>query len=209
MAKLSPRQIYALARDAGFTAGQGVTMTAIALAESGGDTAVTHRNTNGSLDVGLWQINSIHGYSESAMKDPFQNAKAAKAIHAKQGYNAWTVFKSGAYNRQLPAALSGVPSSGTSLSSILAGIKTLASVGDDVAGAIPGQLAELTGAKAAMSALELVSRAGTWINDPRNWLRIVYVMIGGALVVGALVMVTKPVWEPGVKMGAKAVDIAL
>lgn len=210
MAKLSARQIFALARDAGFSQGQAVTMTAIALAESGGETtAVNRSNSNGTIDVGLWQINSVHGYSESAMKDPFQNAKAAKAIHARQSYGAWTVYKKGTYNKYLPEALKAAPSGGTSISSILSGLRTLASAGDDVAGAVPGQLAELTGAKAAMGALDLVARAGTWITNPQNWLRIVYVVVGGALVVGALVMVTKPIWEPGVKMGAKAVDIAL
>ena len=204
MPRLNPRQIFALARNAGFDNGQAVTMTAIALAESGGDTAVTHRNSNGSLDVGLWQINSVHGYSTASMQDPFQNARAAKAIYDSQGLNAWTVFRTGAYRRQLNPALDAMPRSGTSVQDILRGMQTLGSAAPGIAGAIPGQLAEITGAKAAFSALDLASRAGTWLTSPENLLRIVYVVLGGALVIGALVVVAAPVATPLVKTAVKA-----
>lgn len=52
---------------------------AVALAESGGrPDAVNTSNSNGTIDRGLWQINSIHG-SQSTL-DPVANARAAVAI---------------------------------------------------------------------------------------------------------------------------------
>lgn len=51
---------------------------AIATAESGGHPDEVSGNTNGSVDRGLWQINSIHG-SQSTI-DPVANARAAVSI---------------------------------------------------------------------------------------------------------------------------------
>lgn len=51
---------------------------AVALAESGGNPKADPTNTNGSIDRGLWQINSIHGAQSS--NDPMTNARAAISI---------------------------------------------------------------------------------------------------------------------------------
>ena len=81
MPVLAVTKVYALAVQAGFTTSTAVTMTAIAGAESGYNTdAVNTANSNGTHDVGLFQINSVHGYSDSDMKDPVKNAAAAKKI---------------------------------------------------------------------------------------------------------------------------------
>ena len=64
------------------------------MAESGGDTAVV--NSIGC--VGLWQINQpVHVKSHPTwtvrwLQDPFNNARAAKAIHASQGWGAWEAY---------------------------------------------------------------------------------------------------------------------
>lgn len=211
MPVLSPRQIYALAADAGFkTPGQAITMTAIALAESGGNSDIVGHNRNGTIDVGLWQINSVHGYSESAMKDPRQNAAAAKKIHEQQGYTAWVAFTTTdpqrSYRRQLPAAINANPGSGTSLGDILRSIPV-------AAGVIPGVASEAASAVNPLAGLgnlvELASKAGTFLMDPQNWLRIAYVVIGGALIIGGLVVFAQPAIEPVAKAAGKAADIAL
>lgn len=76
-------------------------MAAIALAESGGNPkAVSGRNQNGTVDRGLWQINSSHGYGTSSL-DPVANAKQATGIYHSQGLNAWTTFQTGAYKTYL------------------------------------------------------------------------------------------------------------
>lgn len=46
-------------------------------------------NSNGSWDAGIFQINSIHGYTMDQMKDYKQNIKAAKKIFDGRGWNAW------------------------------------------------------------------------------------------------------------------------
>lgn len=52
---------------------------AIAMAESGGRSdAINSKNNNGSVDRGLWQINSVHGRQSTT--DPLNNARAAVAI---------------------------------------------------------------------------------------------------------------------------------
>jgi len=52
--------------------------SAIALAESGGRSDATNSNDNGTVDRGLWQINSIHGSLSTF--DPLANARAAVSI---------------------------------------------------------------------------------------------------------------------------------
>jgi hypothetical protein len=79
-------------------------MAAIAMAESGGKYRALNRNTNGSTDKGLWQINSIHGLEGKGynLYDPEDNAKAASVVYDKQGYKAWAVYNSGAYKKYAP-----------------------------------------------------------------------------------------------------------
>ncbi|HET7639956.1 MAG TPA: transglycosylase SLT domain-containing protein, partial [Ktedonobacteraceae bacterium] len=89
MATLTDAQIAGLARSAGFPDSEIPRAVAIALAESGGRTDVIGHNTNGTVDVGLWQINSVHGHSTASMQDPVQNAQAAHQIWAAAG-NRWT-----------------------------------------------------------------------------------------------------------------------
>lgn len=76
-------------------------MAAIAMAESGGKYRVVGTNSNGSTDKGLWQINSIHSLESKGydLFDPEDNAKAAAIVYDKQGYDAWTVYKTGAYKK--------------------------------------------------------------------------------------------------------------
>lgn len=95
MASYTPDQIYAAARQAGFSASQAVTMTAIALAESGGN--VSASNTSGEDSHGLWQINmDAHRQWVNEMgldlTNPYDNAVAA--FHVSGGgasISPWTV----------------------------------------------------------------------------------------------------------------------
>jgi hypothetical protein len=103
--------VYSAARGANFTVPQSIIMTAISGAESTYREAVTHPNPNGSIDYGLWQINSANRgivgdafYQNNAWQDPLTNARAAKKVFDSQGYGAWTVYKSNAYAKFLPEA---------------------------------------------------------------------------------------------------------
>jgi lysozyme-like protein len=71
---------------------------AVALAESGGMPGASNSNTDGSVDRGLWQINSVHG-SQSTF-DVNANVKSAIAISNNgKNWNPWVTFKSGAYKK--------------------------------------------------------------------------------------------------------------
>lgn len=112
MTILSPPQIAGYAKAAGFTGSQIVIMTAIAMAESGGNSTITSRaNRNGTRDHGLWQINDGANADIMAQygdwRDPLNNAKMARAIYKRQGYQAWSVFNSGSYSKYLSTASKG------------------------------------------------------------------------------------------------------
>lgn len=122
MAQLGAPDIYRYAREAGFSPDQAVTMTAIALAESGGNTGA--HNSSGEDSRGLWQINlDSHRNAPWAkgldMGDPADNARAAFMV-SREGADIrpWTVThadKGSRYARhaeeaQAAAAANGEPS---------------------------------------------------------------------------------------------------
>lgn len=97
-------QIYQLALQAGWTGQDAINMTAIALAESGGNTSVV--NSIGA--TGLWQIYNgkvQNGLTDPTwranMQDPLQNARAAYAKWAAAsktqcgGYWPWASYDEG------------------------------------------------------------------------------------------------------------------
>lgn len=111
MARLNEFQIAGYALAAGFPPNEIATATAIALAESGGDTAATNRNTNGSYDYGLWQINTVHGglLNQGDKFNPLDNAKMALSVYKGAGnkWTPWSVYKSGVYRAQLLKGTAG------------------------------------------------------------------------------------------------------
>lgn len=100
-------QIGEYALLAGFPATQnGLTVAiAIALAESGGNVQATHKNANGSTDYGIWQINSVHGYSPATLLTPKGNALAAyKISNGGANWSPWTTYTSSAYQAYMEQA---------------------------------------------------------------------------------------------------------
>lgn len=87
---------------AGGNKGWSYVMAAIAMAESGGNPKAHHMDSNGSVDYGLWQINTVHNYSVHDMLNPQQNAKEAVSIFNSSGPDAWSTYKSGAYKKYMP-----------------------------------------------------------------------------------------------------------
>ena len=105
---LSVAQIGGLAEGAGFS-GSGLAMAiAVALAESGGNPTAINYDSNGTVDRGIWQINSVHTqYSTNCVYDPACNAGAAFAISAGGAdWNAWVTYQHGAEIPFLPEAVS-------------------------------------------------------------------------------------------------------
>jgi phage protein D len=115
--RISAGQAVALARQAGFTGNDAITMGAIAMAESGGQVRALNSKPP-DLSYGLWQINMIGSLgsdrrrqlglsSNEQLYDPAANARAARAIYQQQGFGAWSVYRSGAYKRYLAGARAG------------------------------------------------------------------------------------------------------
>lgn len=97
--RYSLEQLAGLWRQAGGPSRYAATMGAIALAESGGNPRATHTDADGSIDRGLWQINSVHGYPAAESFDPATNAREALQVFHSQGLTAWSTYVSGAYRR--------------------------------------------------------------------------------------------------------------
>src|SRR3954452_18677541 len=91
MAVLSAVEIYRYARMAGFSPDQAVTMTAVALAESGGESGA--HNPHGEDSRGLWQINAAAHRNLAAQNlyDPLVNARAAFEVSGRgRDISPWT-----------------------------------------------------------------------------------------------------------------------
>jgi Lysozyme like domain len=80
------------------------TMYAIAQAESNGKQFAVGQNDNGSLDGGWLQVNTVHKHKWETneqfitrMHNLEENIKEAKKVLDREGYNAWTTYKSGKY----------------------------------------------------------------------------------------------------------------
>jgi len=166
--KLTPQQIAGYAAAAGFSPDQIATATAVALAESGGETTATNRNSNGSTDYGLWQINTIHGQllNQGDKFNPLDNAKMALAVYARAGnkWTPWTVYKSGTYRAQMPtatlAAGNPVPPQGGN-----AGASVTATVGDTTVDASVGasQSSALGSIGSALEAFSILTSGSLWL----------------------------------------------
>jgi hypothetical protein len=152
---------------------------AIAELESGFDP-----NIEGKVDPrdkGLMQINSYYHPEVLTInwRNPQLNMNLAfKIWSVRHNWSEWHTSGSAALLSKSPSIQQAVGSSH--------------SLGE-IAGAAGGALADATGVSTAIGALDLAARAGTWINDPGNWLRVAYVLVGGLLIIGALVVVALPV----------------
>lgn len=114
MAVVSDAVIASAARAAGFPTADLATAVAVALAESGGNATATNKNTNGTTDYGLWQINSIHTADLAAgnWQDPASNARMAFAVYTRAG-RKWTPWYAWRDGKHLPFLPRGAAAAGT------------------------------------------------------------------------------------------------
>jgi len=70
------------------------TALCIANAESGFQPGAKHYNANMTWDLGIFQINDVHGLSWTTRLDPFQNIQEAYRIYRSWGnWSAWATHK--------------------------------------------------------------------------------------------------------------------
>lgn len=72
---------------------------AIARAESNLNPRAVNQNRNGTRDIGIFQINDSHGWSETERYDWQNNIAMAKEIRDRYGWSAWSVYKSGQFRQ--------------------------------------------------------------------------------------------------------------
>ena len=74
---------------------------AVARAESGFRAEAFNINNNNTIDVGIFQINSVHfkqpGCSLSEVIDPYKNVDCAYSIWQSSGWGAWSTVNNNSY----------------------------------------------------------------------------------------------------------------
>lgn len=165
MPVIPDKQIAAAAKAGGFVTRREIAvMTAIALAESSGNTEA--KNSVGAGHYGLWQISALHfNPSQVNWRDPVTNAKLANTVYRKQGYRAWSVYNSGRY---------------------LAFYRR----GDKAAGD-PGSLGDyLPTVPNPLDPFQDLTNAAEFLTNPENWKRLGWFAIGTTLLVIAFFKMT-------------------
>jgi hypothetical protein len=102
---LTAESVAAIAYRAGWRGDDIDIAVAVARAESGWRATITNGNTNGSVDYGLFQINSIHAaiLAGGNWADPQDNAAMAFKVWTDAGgkWGPWVTFWSGSYRKYL------------------------------------------------------------------------------------------------------------
>jgi hypothetical protein len=118
--KLSVAQMVSLAKEAGFSDKEAAIMGAIGAAESSGRISAHNPNAKtGDNSYGLWQINMLGKMgperrnqfgieNNEELFDPKKNAAAAYEIYKQQGFEAWSVYKTGAHKKYMGTAESSL-----------------------------------------------------------------------------------------------------
>lgn len=199
MPTLSQAQIAMVARSAGLP-GDPEVWAAVAMAESSGRTDVV--NSIGC--VGLWQINqpahvgSHPTWTVKWLQDPVNNAKAAKAVYASQGWSAWEAYtgpdgkgSDGPWKQFYKGGSAGTGST-TQAWDPFDPFGILPDGSTDPLHEAPGfkQFGDIATGVAAMA--ETMQKAGAWLSNSKNWLRIAYIAGGGLLVIVGTYIVAAP-----------------
>ena len=98
----SQQEIYQTLINVGANPEEARTLSAIAMAESGGDNNAY--NPNGEDSVGWYQINlRAHGdrIDQAGASDPVRSSQYALQLYREQGGRPWSVFTNGSYQRYL------------------------------------------------------------------------------------------------------------
>ncbi len=184
MTTLTAGQMTALAEKAGFNKNDAKIMGAIGMAESPGDPNAHNTNAKtGDNSYGLWQINMLGSMGPSRRKsfgisnneelfNPSVNAKAAYKIYKSQGLGAWSTYKTGAYKDYLNGA-------------------TADNTADSSTTEQAGWTDSIPGVSEVADVAEAVIKAGSWISTPSNWVRVLYVMGGGVIIVAGIAYLAK------------------
>ncbi len=188
--QLTRDEVAGFARGAGFSDAEIPMAVAVAELESG-----RRPSAVGVLDhddLGLMQINARYHPEIRTVnwKDPGVNMRVAFNIWQHGGWGQWHTVGAATLLSKTPAFTSTVKGS-------------LGFVGKAVdAGA---QVADV--AKAPLQLVDMSARVGTFLVNPQNWERILFILIGAAVIIVGVSVVIRPYAEPVVKTGMKAAAV--
>lgn len=203
---LTPEQVASLVLASGFT--DPVRATAVVLGESGGDTGiVSPRNTNGTIDVGLWQINSGHFPGGAYDAGKIDQAGAVNPVLATRfayqlskggtDFSPWAATRRASFTGHLKTADAAVAAARAGSSGSSAGGAAgwrLPGVPFDLPGPsdIPG-VDTVTGGvlgagKAAGEVFELGAKLISTLLDPDFWKRLGLGLLGVSVVIGGVII---------------------
>jgi hypothetical protein len=74
---------------------------AVAMAESELKPDAVNVNSDGSRDIGIFQINERHGWSEEDLFDWSTNISIAKYLRDRSGWSTWAAYNNETYRRYL------------------------------------------------------------------------------------------------------------
>jgi hypothetical protein len=186
---ITDAQTVSWAQQGGFTGTDLQIAVAVSFTENASRRVdAVHTNSNGSHDLGEWQIND-QAHPDLLQQFPMwwsvQNANMAKSVHDASGWGAWTTFADGDYKANMDRAAAAIKSAGGA-----------SAVGSPDAGStIAGQtntsniLTQIGNSVAAIA--QAVFKAGQWMAEPKNWTRIALVSLGGIVVIGGVLSATK------------------
>ena len=177
--------------------------TAVALAESDGRLDATHKNGDGTTDYGLYQINSVHADVIAAhgglWYSPIFNTQMAHDIWRSAGgsFSPWSTYKSGAYKSHMDIAKQAVQNSDAVATDI--GNKDGSQTKYD------NPIANL--ANGVIGVAQSIFKGAAWMAKPHNWGRVAVTMVGGALIIGGLVVMSGSSLAKAVNGVADAVPV--
>lgn len=197
---VSQSQGYTLAKNAGLSDSRAKLAAAIMMAESGGDASQV-TNDSDDLSYGLWQINmkgdmgptrrALYGLkSNDDLLDPATNAKVMSAIsHQGANFSAWGAYTNGSYKKFTGSNVSLVSLTGIGIPGIPNPdglINGLGKAFKFLPEAIPGVGTSLDVIETVGKIGGAVTNTARWVSNPKNWVRVAYVIGGGILVYAAV-----------------------
>ncbi len=164
------------------------TAAAIAFAESSGNPSATNKNSNGSTDYGLWQINSVHGalLKQGEWSNPADNAKMAYKVYSDAGnsFKPWVTYKTGAYLKYMAQATASVAGSGAEALTGSDLLNDAAQSATDATGTVDSAIST------ADKLVDIYNMAYGAITSKNYWIRMAMFVAGGSMVTIGLLRIS-------------------
>jgi hypothetical protein len=188
--------MYSLAIAQGLTPARARIAAAVGMAESKGDPNAHNTNAaTGDNSYGLWQINMLGDLaperlilfgikSGNELFDPQTNAKAMRILSANGAdFSPWSAYNHGTYKEFLNMPVTD-QTNDPLWKDILKGLSPAYAVGSSIGG-----VTDVT--QGIGSVVETVNKTASWLSNSENWVRVGYVVGGGAMIIVGLVMMVQ------------------